>query len=146
MNCEELIIFTDGGARGNPGPAGIGAVLYNKKKEKVAEISKYLGVATNNQAEYKALIEALKKAKELGAKNIAAFLDSELVVKQLNREYKVKNKDLAPLFLEVYNLSLSFSKISFTHVYREDNKEADKLANKAMDELFLGGADIKTVL
>lgn len=146
MAVNKIIIFSDGGARGNPGPAGIGAVLYNENKEKIAEISKYLGVATNNQAEYKALIEALKKAKELGAKNIAAFLDSELVVKQLNREYKVKNKDLAPLFLEVYNLSLSFSKISFTHVYREDNKEADKLANKAMDELFLGGADIKTVL
>jgi ribonuclease HI len=99
----------------------------------VAEVSKYLGVATNNQAEYRALIEALKKAKELGAKKISVFLDSELVVKQLNREYKVKNKDLAPLFLEVYNLSLSFSNIIFTHVYRENNKEADKLANEAMD-------------
>jgi len=132
MNYEELIIFTDGGARGNPGPAGIGAVLYNGK-EKVAEVSKYLGVATNNQAEYRALIEALKKAKELGAKKLSVFLDSELVVKQLNREYKVKNKDLAPLFLEVYNLSLSFSNIIFTHVYRENNKEADRLANEAMD-------------
>jgi len=132
MNTK-LIIFTDGGARGNPGPAGIGAVLYNENKEKVAEISKYLGVTTNNQAEYRALIEALKKAKELGALELEVFMDSELIVKQLKREYKVKNKDLAPLFLEVYNLSCFFSKINFSHIYREDNKEADALANKAMD-------------
>ena len=133
MTNKKLIIFTDGGARGNPGPAGIGAVLYNEKKEIVAEISKFLGVATNNQAEYQALIEGLKKAKELGAQELDVFLDSELVVKQLKREYKIKNKDLAPLFLEVYNLSLNFSKINFSHVYRENNKEADALANKAMD-------------
>lgn len=134
MAVNKIIMFSDGGARGNPGPAGIGAVLYNENKEKIAEISKYLGVATNNQAEYKALIEGLKKAKDLGAKEVKVFMDSELVVKQLNREYKVKNKDLAPLFLQVYNLSSSFSKISFTHIYREDNKVADALANKAMDE------------
>ncbi len=133
MTINKLIIFSDGGARGNPGPAGIGAMLYNEKKEKVAEVSKFLGVKTNNQAEYIALIEALKKAKELGARELEVFLDSELVVKQLNREYKVKNKDLAPLFLEVYNLSLSFSKIVFKHIYREDNREADSLANEAMD-------------
>lgn len=132
MNTK-LIIFTDGGARGNPGPAGIGAVIYNNKKEKLVEISKYLGETTNNQAEYRALIIALKKAKDLGAKELDIFLDSELVVKQLNREYKVKNKDLAPLFLEVYNLSLNFSKITFTHIYREKNQEADRLANEAMD-------------
>ncbi|HPT08463.1 MAG TPA: ribonuclease HI family protein [bacterium] len=132
MNTK-LIIFTDGGARGNPGPAGIGAVIYNNKKEKLVEISKYLGETTNNQAEYRALIIALKKAKDLGAKELDVFLDSELVVKQLNREYKVKNKDLAPLFLEVYNLSLNFSKITFTHIYREKNQEADRLANEAMD-------------
>ncbi len=134
MKNNKLIIYTDGGARGNPGPAGIGAVLYNEAQEKIAEISQYLGIATNNQAEYQALIEALKKAKDLGAKEVDVFMDSELVVKQLNREYKVKNKDLAPLFLQVYNLSLSFSKISFTHVYREYNSEADKLANEAMDK------------
>lgn len=133
MNNEKIIIYTDGGSRGNPGPAGIGVVLYNEKKERIAEISKYLGVTTNNQAEYTALIEGLKKAKDLGAKEVSVFMDSELVVKQLKHEYKVKNKDLAPLFLQVYNLSLNFSKISFTHVYREHNSEADKLANEAMD-------------
>lgn len=130
---KKITIFSDGGARGNPGPAGIGAVLYDQEKNKIAEISQYLGIATNNQAEYKALIEGLKKAQELQVEEVECFLDSELVVKQLNREYKVKNKDLAPLFLEVYNLSQKFSKISFNHVYRQQNSEADKLVNEAID-------------
>lgn len=130
---KKYIIYTDGGARGNPGPAGIGAVIYDEEKNIVAEISEYIGETTNNQAEYKALIYALKKAKELKADELDCFLDSELVVKQLKREYKVKNKDLAPLFLEIHNISLSFKKISYTHVRREFNKEADKLANIAMD-------------
>ncbi|MCU0680147.1 MAG: ribonuclease HI family protein [Planctomycetes bacterium] len=130
---SKLITYTDGGARGNPGPSGIGAVIYNEEKKIVATISKFLGEGTNNQAEYKALIVALEKAKELGATELQCFLDSELVVKQLNREYKVKDQDLAQLFLKVYNLSLNFKKIIFTHVRREFNKEADKLANEAMD-------------
>jgi len=129
----KLFIYTDGGARGNPGPAGIGAVIYDENKNIIAEVSEYLGVATNNQAEYKAVIAALKKAKELGGTELVFYMDSELAVKQLNREYKVKNKDLAPLFLEVYNLSLSFKKISFSHIRREFNQAADKLANEAMD-------------
>ncbi len=130
---EKLIIYSDGGARGNPGPAGLGAVLYDNEKKIVAEISMFIGKSTNNQAEYRALIEALKKAKSLKAKELTCYLDSELVVKQLNREYKVKNPDIAPLFLEVYNLSLAFKKISYHHIRRELNKEADKLANEAMD-------------
>ncbi|NLZ74622.1 ribonuclease HI family protein [Candidatus Falkowbacteria bacterium] len=130
---SKFIIFTDGGARGNPGPAGIGAVIYNEDKVLVAEISEYLGETTNNQAEYKALIAALKKVITLGAIEVECYLDSELVVKQLNREYKIKNKELAPLFLEIHNLSLNFKKISFIHIPRERNKEADKLANEAMD-------------
>ena len=130
---NKLIIYTDGGARGNPGPAGIGAAIYDEKKTLVAEISEYLGVATNNQAEYQALIVALKKAATLGASELECYLDSELVVKQLNREYKVKNKDLAPLFLIIYNLSLNFKRISYTHIPRERNSVADRLANEAMD-------------
>lgn len=129
----KLITYTDGGARGNPGPAGIGAVIYNEKYGVIAEISRYLGVATNNQAEYQALIAAFKKAKELGATELDCYLDSELVVKQLRHEYKVKNKDLAPLFLTVYNLALNFQKITYTHIPREKNQAADKLANEAMD-------------
>ena len=133
MTSEMIKIFSDGGARGNPGPAGVGAVIYSDKGEVLAEVSEYLGIATNNQAEYKALIFALKRAKEMGAKKIMCYLDSELVVKQLNREYKVKNKDLAPLFLEVHNLSINFKNISYHHIPREENKAADKLANIAMD-------------
>lgn len=130
---KKIIIFSDGGARGNPGPAGIGAVLYDENKKIITTISKYLGVATNNQAEYQALILALKKATELKTEEVICYLDSELVVRQLNREYKVKNKDLAPLFLQIHNLSLQFKKVSFFHIPREQNKEADKLANEAMD-------------
>jgi ribonuclease HI len=129
----KLTIFTDGGARGNPGPGGIGAVIYDENKKKIAEISEFLGHSTNNQAEYKAVIAAMKKAKELGAEFLEFFLDSELVVKQLKREYKVKNPDLAPLFLQIYNLEMGFKKISFCHIPRERNKEADALANMAMD-------------
>lgn len=129
----KLIIFTDGGSRGNPGPAGIGAIIYNDKKEVLATVSKFLGIATNNQAEYRAIIAALHKAKELGGTELEFFMDSELAVKQINREYKVKNKDLAPLFLEIHNLSLGFKKLTFTHVRREHNQEADRLANEAMD-------------
>jgi len=127
------LIFSDGGARGNPGPSGIGAVITDEAGVLLAEISEYLGFGTNNQAEYKALLSALKKAVELGLEEVECRLDSELVVKQLNREYKVKNKELAPLFLEIHNISLSFKKISFTHIRREFNKEADRLANEAMD-------------
>ncbi len=126
-------LFTDGGARGNPGPAGIGGVLYNSKDEVVADFSVYLGETTNNQAEYKALLKGLELALENKVEDLECFLDSELVVKQLNREYKVKNKDLALLFVKAWNLSLSFRKITFQHVYREQNKAADALANEAMD-------------
>lgn len=130
----KLIIHTDGGARGNPGPAGIGVAIYNENKEEILGFKKFLGVRTNNQAEYQALIEGLKQAQKLGAEEVVFYLDSELVVKQLNGQYKVKNKDLAPLFLEIHNLLLSFKKYSFHHVRRELNKRADALANEAMDE------------
>ena len=130
---KKIIIYSDGGARGNPGPAGIGAVLYNEEKKVLATVSEYLGVATNNQAEYKALIAALKKAQELGAQELDCYLDSELVVRQLQGKYKVKNKDLASLFLVIYNLSFKFTKITYTHIPREENQEADRLANQAMD-------------
>lgn len=129
---SKAILHTDGGARGNPGPAGIGAVLNIDGDKKL--FKKYIGKATNNQAEYKAIILGLEKAIEFHIEEIECFLDSELVVKQLKREYRVKNADLAPLFIKVYNLSQQFKKISFKHVYRENNKEADKLVNEAIDE------------
>lgn len=135
MPVSKLTIYTDGGARGNPGPAAIGAVLYDEEKNTVAEVSEYIGETTNNQAEYKAVIAGLEKARELGAAEVDFFLDSELVVKQLKREYKVKNQDLASLFVKIHNLLLDFQKSSFTHVRREFNKEADALVNKALDSL-----------
>lgn len=133
MKYQKLQIYTDGGARGNPGPGGVGVVIWSGN-ELVGRYKKYIGVATNNQAEYKAVILALEEAKKLGAKELEFFLDSELVVKQINREYKVKDKDLAPLFVQVWNLSLGFKKVTFQHIPREKNKEADKLVNEAIDE------------
>ena len=139
-----LVIHTDGGARGNPGHAAIGAVIERVGRaaskleatrpiEVVWECGEYIGVATNNQAEYRALIRALEKAKELGATEVKCFLDSELLVKQLNREYRVKDKGLAPLFLRAWNLANGFTHASFTHIPREKNKRADSQVNRALD-------------
>lgn len=130
---NKLKIFTDGGARGNPGPAGIGAVLFDESDNVVAEVSEYIGETTNNQAEYKAVVAAIQKAKELGATELDFFLDSQLVVEQLNRNYKVKNEGLAPLFVQVYNATMNFKKVTFTHIPREKNKIADSLVNLAID-------------
>jgi ribonuclease HI len=125
-------LFTDGGSRGNPGPAAIGGVLYQADKE-IANFSKYLGQGTNNQAEYNALLTGLELAKKHKIINLQCFLDSELVVKQLNKEYRVKDADLAKLFVKVWNLAQEFDSISFNHVRREFNKEADRLVNLALD-------------
>lgn len=132
---KKLIIYTDGGARGNPGPAGIGVVMFDEDgKSVVATHKKYIGEATNNVAEYSAVILALEEAKKLAAEELAFALDSELVVKQLNGEYKVKNVDLGKLFIKIYNLRQQFRKVTFRHVPREQNKLADKLVNEAIDE------------
>lgn len=128
-----LTIYTDGGARNNPGPAGIGVVIKEGRKV-VERYCEYIGKATNNQAEYQAVIAGLQRAKELGAKEAHCYLDSELVVNQLNRRYRVKDKDLAPLFVKVWNLSLDFQKVIFIAIPREKNKEADKLVNEALDK------------
>jgi len=129
----KLSIFTDGGARGNPGPAAIGVVIKEGKKT-IKEYGCYIGETTNNQAEYQALISALESAKDLGAQEIDLNMDSELIVKQIKGEYKVKNADLAPLFLKFYNLKIGLKKFTVRHIPREKNKEADKLVNGALDE------------
>lgn len=129
---SKAIIHTDGGARGNPGPAGIGAVVKINEKEYL--FKHYIGETTNNQAEYQALILGLTQAKELGATEAECFLDSELVVRQMKREYKVKDKDLAVQFIKVWNLMSEFKKVTFTHVRREQNKLADQLVNEAIDK------------
>ncbi len=127
------ILYTDGGSRGNPGPAASGAVLF-MGFQKIGEWGKYLGVATNNHAEYQALILGLQKAREHGVTELACRLDSELLVKQMKREYRVKHKDLALLFMQAWNLAGQFARISFTHVPREENKEADRVVNETLDE------------
>lgn len=124
-------IYTDGGARGNPGPAAIGVVIdFNKKIKKYSE---KIGTATNNEAEYRAVIFALKKARAIGIKEADLYLDSELVVNQLNRKFKVKEKRIQSLFVEVWNLTINFKRVIFFHIPRSENREADNLVNKALD-------------
>ena len=126
-------IYTDGGARGNPGPAGIGVVIKNEKNKVLLSYGKYIGEQTNNVAEYSALISALQKAIEMGGTQIDCFLDSKLVVEQLKRKWKVKEPSLQKLFIQAYNLSSKFKKITYTHIYRERNTEADRMVNEALD-------------
>lgn len=130
----KLIINTDGGARGNPGPAGIGVVIKGEDGHVLKEIAEYIGETTNNQAEYKALIAALKAAKLLKAEDVTVLADSELMVKQIKGEYKVKNEGLRPIYAEAKKLLAHFSSFDIRHVVREKNKEADKLVNIAIDE------------
>ncbi|PJE76228.1 ribonuclease H [Candidatus Uhrbacteria bacterium CG10_big_fil_rev_8_21_14_0_10_48_11] len=130
-----LHIHTDGGSRGNPGPAALGVYITDEKGTELIAFGKYLGITTNNQAEYSALIAALEEAKKMSPSTVHCFLDSELVVKQIKREYRVKNVELQPLFLKVWNLASSFPKITFTHVPRERNKEADRQVNIALDSV-----------
>ena len=131
---RKIIIYSDGGSRGNPGEAAIGAVVGSR------EYSERIGVATNNVAEYRAVIFALKKVKQLVGKKkaedveIEVKMDSELIVKQLNGEYKIKEPDLQPLFVEVWNLRLDFKKVKFEHIPREQNRRADGLVNRALDD------------
>jgi ribonuclease HI len=125
-------LFTDGGARNNPGPAAIGGVLYDGDTE-FANFSEYIGEATNNRAEYRAILRGVELALEKNILELDCFLDSQLIVEQLNKRYKVKDKELAKLFVKVWNLTVKFKHITFTHVRREKNKEADALVNKALD-------------
>jgi ribonuclease HI len=131
---ENLIIYTDGGARGNPGPAGAGVVFCDASGKIVKTFKKSLGERTNNQAEYEAVILALEEAVNLGVKTLKFYLDSELVVRQLNGQYKVKNQDLMPLVQKVLKLMNKFSQVTFSHIPREKNAKADKLVNQAIDE------------
>jgi len=130
----KLTIFTDGGARGNPGPAAAGIVVKDEKGTTVAAFSEYLGEQTNNYAEYSALISGLKKAKELGATEVDCILDSELVTKQMKQEYRVREATLQKLFIQAYNTSTVFKHVTYRHVLRHNNKEADKLVNDTLDK------------
>jgi probable phosphoglycerate mutase len=130
---ETITLQFDGGSRGNPGPAGIGVVLKAADGTPLVTLGRFIGRATNNVAEYKALITALEEAKKLGARRVKVLGDSELIVKQMRGEYRVKNADLRVLYEEAQDLFNTFDAASIDHNYREDNSLADRLANLAMD-------------
>ena len=134
INIMKVIIFSDGGARGNPGPAAAGVVIKNEKGKILSAYGEYLGEQTNNFAEYNALISGLKKAKELGATEAECVMDSELVVKQMRMEYKVREPHLQKLFIQAFNAAAQFKKVSYQHTMREGNKEADKILNETLDK------------
>jgi len=128
----EIKIYIDGASRGNPGESGAGIVIKDRQGKIFKRLRQYLGRATNNQAEYRALLLALKASRELG-QNIRIFSDSELLVKQLKGSYRVKSKGLKPYFDEVRNLLKGFSSWEIAHIPREQNREADALANEAIN-------------
>ena len=127
-------IYTDGGARGNPGPAATGIIIKDKNGKLLAGYGEYLGKQTNNFAEYSAFISALKKAKELGVDTADCFLDSKLIVEQLNGRWKVKEPTLQKLFVQAFNSASQLKKVTYKHIYREINKEADSWVNKILDQ------------
>ena len=127
-------MYTDGGSRGNPGKAAIGVVIYDKNNKKIKELSRYIGIATNNVAEYTALVFGVTALKELQCTEVEIFMDSELIVKQLKGMYKVKHRDMRSLYSKVIN-GLKGIKYTITHVKREKNKVADSLVNDALDAL-----------
>ena len=140
INKEKLFIFTDGGSRGNPGPAGAGVVVADERGQAIKKYSKFLGERTNNEAEYEAVVLALQKLKHLfGKEKVKKMkfefkMDSELVARQLRGEYKINEEKLFPLFIKIWNLKMDFGEMAFKEIPREQNKEADALANEAMDE------------
>jgi len=129
---ERVKVNCDGGSRGNPGPSALGVVITTKNGQIIEEFGEYLGEQTNNYAEYSAVIKALEKLRDLNILDADFYLDSELIVKQLNGIYKVKNENIKPLNTAVNEL-LSGMNVTFTHVYRKDNKEADALVNEVLD-------------
>ncbi|MBU1179002.1 ribonuclease HI family protein [Patescibacteria group bacterium] len=143
---DKLIIYTDGGSRGNPGPAGVGVAICNEKGRTLrlssgqAKYSKAIGVRTNNEAEYEAVIFAMQKIKQVFGKekaknfDIEIRMDSELVARQLRGEYKILEEKLFPLFIKIWNLRMDFGPMVFKEIPRGENKEADALANEAMDK------------
>lgn len=129
---DKVKVNCDGGSRGNPGPSALGVVITTKDGQIIEEFGEYLGEQTNNYAEYSAVIKALEKLRDLNIYDADFYLDSELIVKQLNGIYKVKHENIKPLNSAVNEL-LSGMNVTFTHVYRKDNKKADALVNQVLD-------------
>jgi ribonuclease HI len=133
---KKVSLYVDGGARGNPGPAGIGVVILDDKKQVIKEYNKYIGVTTNNIAEYTAVIYGLQEALFARADEVELLLDSELAAQQLQGGYRVKNANIKPLFEQALHLISGFKNVRITHIKREKNRDADKLVNRAIN---LGG-------
>ena len=137
----KVVAFCDGGARGNPGPAGLGVSIKGPRGKVLAEISEAIGHATNNVAEYSAVKRALERARELGAKEVEIVSDSKLLVEQLNLRYKVKNPTLQRLHAEVRAVARGFDSVAYRHVRRERNVRADELVNLAIDAWLADGGE-----
>jgi len=135
MKTERLTIFVDGASRGNPGPSAIGAIIKDTQGKTIVHISKVIGYTTNNQAEYRAIIAALEEALRLGARQVELNSDSEFVVRQLSGRYRVKKAALKPLYQQVKQLQGRLESITINYIPREQNKEADSLANAALDSV-----------
>ncbi|MBI2453968.1 MAG: ribonuclease HI family protein [Parcubacteria group bacterium] len=140
MNKEKIIVYADGGSRGNPGPAAVGVVVCNEKGQKIKECGQKLEeISTNNEAEYEAVIFALKKLKQLFGKDktknltVEFRVDSELIASQLSGEYKINEERMQLLFMKVWNLKFDFGRMTFKSIPREQNKRADELVNLALD-------------
>lgn len=137
---KKYLIHTDGGSRGNPGPAAIGVVIESADKSLKKEYGEYIGETTNNEAEYRAVIFALKKLKLLIGKDkardavIEMHTDSELVQRQLTGEYKLSDRNIQQFFLEIWNLKMDYGSVSFRHIPREENHGADRMVNSALDK------------
>lgn len=140
MSNPDFIIHTDGGSRGNPGPAAIGVVIESADKTLKKEYGESIGIATNNDAEYQAVIFALKKLKALIGKDKAAHasvlvqMDSELIERQLNGHFKIMDERMGKYFIQIWNLKMDYASVAFEHVYREQNSAADRMVNAALDK------------
>lgn len=130
---EQITVYTDGGSRGNPGPAAAGFILADPSGNQIQSKALFLGRTTNNIAEYTAIVKALEAAKQIGAKRLAVFSDSELLVRQVNGQYKVKSEQIRPLFQQAVNLINEFEDCKVKHITRDKNKQADELVNQALN-------------
>ncbi|HDJ28369.1 MAG TPA: ribonuclease HI family protein [Proteobacteria bacterium] len=135
---KKVILYTDGASRGNPGLAGAGFLVLDEKETLLDEGKTFLGERTNNEAEYDALIAGLKLARRLGCMEVEVRADSQLMIRQLTGQYRVKNKRLIPLVLEVKKLASAFARVDYHHIPRAENSRADELANQAIDEMLKG--------
>jgi ribonuclease HI len=136
LKTKQLIdakLYTDGGSRGNPGPSASGVVILDLDNNVVKKTGEYLGITTNNQAEYRAVLLGLQTAQQLGIKNLDVYMDSLLIVNQMLGKYKIKSPDLLPIFENIHKLVLNFNRVSFTHIPRELNKLADQQVNDILD-------------